>query len=194
MHSHKSRKETFTHTSLAAQHFPTDSAAQCERVALAALLQHHLVITIELHGYVQSLEMRLRNVSFIDVRQLFHRIGARTEQCSNFLDARIHDLVPVFGLHTVVAGRLGQTNPCYDLSFAACTDHISERARTLNGFAAQVEGYMDRAVTNGDYSSLHVMTDCALQISQLVALIQIHLPVESDTPSAPPLTSLEAPR
>jgi hypothetical protein len=194
MHSHKSRQETFIHASLAAQHFPADSAARCQRVALAALLQDHLRITIELHEYVQSLEMRLRSVSFIDVRQLFHRIAARTEQCSNFLDVRIHDLVPVFGPHSAVARKLGQSNPWYDLSFADCTDHISARAQSLNGFAAQVEGFMDRAVANGDYNSLHVMTDCVHQISQLVALIQIHLPVDSSAPSAPPLPSLENPR
>lgn len=186
MHSHKPRQETWTRTALVAQHFPAETAAQCERVSLAALLQHHLLITTELHGYVQSLEMRLRSVSFIDVRQLFHRIAVSTEQCGVFLDARIHDLLPVFGQHSAVSNSYGQTDPWYDLSFAACTDHISERARSLSGFAAQVKGLMDRAVINGDYNSLHVMTDCVYQISQLVALIHVHLPVDSHLACATP--------
>jgi hypothetical protein len=188
MHSPKPRQETSTYFALKAQHAPADSVARCERVALAALLQHHLLSTIELHGYVQSLEMRLRNVSFIDVRQLFHRLSECTEQCSSFLDARIHDLVPVSGLHSVATKVWGQTDPWYGMSFAACTDLICEHARSLNGFTAQVKGFMDRAVINGDYDSLHVMTDCVNQVSQLVALIQLHLPGQSHSGSASPLT------
>ncbi len=65
------------------------------------------------------------------------------------------------------------------LNFAACIWHINARAETLTRFAPQARGFMDRAVINGDYASLHLITDCIYQISQLVALIQINIPAES---------------
>lgn len=191
MHSHQPRQEAYTPTRLATQDVPADSAARCDRIYLAALLQHHLSSTMKLHGYVQSLEIRSRNVSFVDVRQLFHRIGEKTAQCCNFLDARIHYLIPMCEMHSVITIDSVQTDPWYDLSFATCIDHICEHTRSLQGFAAQVKGFMDRAVINGDYNSLHVMTDCVYQISQLVALIHIYLPMDSRTASTPRLESHE---
>lgn len=190
MHSHQPRQKAYTPTRLATEDVPADSAARCDRIYLAALLQHHLSSTMKLHGYVHSLELRSRNVSFVDVRRLFHRIGEKTVQCCNFLDARIHYLIPMCEMHPVITNDSVQTDTWYDLSFATCIDHICEPTRSLRGLAAQVKSYMDRAVITGDYDSLHVMTDCINQVSQLVALIQLHFPGESHNGSASPLTSL----
>jgi len=161
-----------------------------ERMALVELLQGYLTITVELHQYVNSLELRLRNVSFVDVRQLFHRIGAAVEHCSAFLDERILDLGAPSQRQTL---RLLGDNPVdalHNLSFATCIQHIGTRTHALMGFSTQAKEFMDRAVINGDYNSLHLVTDCIYQISQLVALIQIHIPADPLPSPAPPQSLL----
>jgi hypothetical protein len=37
---------------------------------------------------------------------------------------------------------------------------------------------MDSAVMGGDYGALHMLTVCVYHISRLIALMEIHLPVE----------------
>jgi DNA-binding ferritin-like protein len=160
-----------------------DSAGKAERVALVELLQEHLTTTVQLHQYVHSLELRVRNVSFVDVRESFHRIALATEQCTAFLDERIRDMGGAMQLQRTIADALRASHEdCWGaLSFAACIDQITLRTHALMGFSVQAKSLMDRAVIHGDYNSLHVMTDCVYQISQLVALIQISVPVESGT-------------
>jgi len=159
-----------------------DSAEKAERVALVELLQQHLTTTVQLHQYVHSLELRVRNVSFVDVRESFHRIGLATEQCSAFLDERIRDMGGAMQLQRTMVNalRASQDDRWSELSFAACIDQIAVRTHALMAFSGQAKSLMDRAVINGDYNSLHVMTDCVYQITQLVALIQISVPVESE--------------
>lgn len=165
---------------MATRHATLSSTQTCERIALLELLQQHLTTTVQLHQYVHSLEIRLRNVSFVDVRELFHRIGVATEHCSAFLDERIRDMGGAMQLQRQIVNalRLNKDDHWYELSFAACIDQITQRTHALMAFSAQAKRLMDRAVISGDYNSLHVMTDCVYQISQLVALIQIHIPLE----------------
>lgn len=47
--------------------------------------------------------------------------------------------------------------------------------------------------SKGDYNSLHAMTDCVYQISQLITLIQIHLPTEPAMPGTPSSPVVSAP-
>lgn len=176
MNSHKKVQRTYALAHGMIQYGAHDSAVVSERMALVDLLREHLLTTLQLRQHVLNLELRLRNVSFVDVRQLFHRIGEATEQCSAFLDERIHDLgAPP---QRQALSLLGMSSHADETSFATCLHHISENTCTLMGFAPQTKVFMDRAVINGDYNSLHLMTDCVYQISQLVALIQIHLPAE----------------
>lgn len=179
MNSHK-KVQTGASVSLGVtQYGATHSALMSERLALVELLQRHLAIARELHGYVRSLELRSRNVSFVDVRQLFHRIGEATDHCATFLADRIHDLSSLSGARPSLTESA--LPDWYDVSFAACLQHIAVRTTALGQFALQSKSFMDKAVINGDYNTLHVMTDCIYQISQLVALIQIHLPPETTT-------------
>lgn len=173
-------------TPLGMTHYGADHSQRLsERMALVELLQQHLLNALELQRYVSSLEFRLRNVSFVDVRQLFHRIGDATEQCAAFLAERIHDLTAAPApCELRLSGETLRNGD--DLSFAACLQHIGIHTNALAFFATQTKSFMDRAVINGDYNSLHVMTDCIYQISQLVALIQIHLPAEPSTSTDSP--------
>lgn len=161
-----------------------DSAEVSERSEIVELLQQYQTIATQLHQYVHSLVLRVRNVSFIEVHQLFHRMGEATEQCAKFLDERIHDLCAFSQRNEAI---IGTADRWYDLSFAACIHHITEHTHALTGFTAETKKFMDRAVISGDYNLLHVMTDCIYQISRLVALIQILLPADtlSGSGSAP---------
>jgi DNA-binding ferritin-like protein len=150
-----------------------------ERMELVELLQEHLMVALDLRQYVHSLEARLRNVSFADLRELFHRIGEATRECADFLSEGIHDLGALAERSVMSALYQHDADTWRTINFAACIWHINARADTLTRFAPQVRGLMDRAVVNGDYASLHLITDCIYQISQLVALIQINIPAES---------------
>ncbi|SEJ48050.1 hypothetical protein [Pseudomonas sp. NFR16] len=148
-----------------------------DRLALVQLLQDHLSTAQELHRHILSLEVRARHVTFVEVRRMFHRLGEATEQCVAFLADRIHDLGAAAAsrpVHMEVQAVPGWN----EQSFAASLQHVANRTHVLAQFAAQIRSLMDKAVIEGDYNSLHVMTDCTYQISQLVALIQIHLPGE----------------
>lgn len=154
------------------------------------LLLQHLTIAQRLNQDICRLQLMLRNVSFVDLRELFHRIGVATAQCSDFLNERIRDMAaatPFKSLPTQ-ALRQHQERPDTELDFAAGIERISHHTRALMGFAAQAKSLMDQAVINGDYNALHVMTDCVYQTSQLVALIQIHLPVDSPSLESPAAT------
>lgn len=164
-------------------HYPVrESAEISERTGIVELLQQYRTIATQLHQYVHSLVLRVRNVSFIEMHQLFHRMGEATEQCAKFLDERVHYLCASSQRNEVITGTADRW--C-DLSFAACIDHISEHIQALTGFTAATKKFMDRAVISGDYNLLHVITDCIYQISRLVSLIQILLPADKPSDSAP---------
>ena len=149
-----------------------------ERIALTELLCGYRTTTLELRQYVRSLEARLRNVSFVDVRQLFHRIGDASEQCAAFLGKRIHDLGGPSRHNALNPSCAAHEDNANRLSFAGCLHQIGIRTNTLATFSSQAKSFMDQAVITGDYNSLHAMTDCSCQISQLIAPIQTHLPTE----------------
>ena len=190
MNSHKRVQDRSPYTFAVSQYSAPPAAGVSERMALTELMEGYMTTTLELRQYVRSLEARLRNVSFVDVRQLFHRIGDASERCASFLDERIQDL----GGHSRNSALNGVSAAHEDiadtLSFAGCIHQIGVRTNTLATFASHTKSFMDRAVINGDYNSLHVMTDCVYQISQLIALIQIHLPTEPSMPATPPSPSL----
>ena len=153
-----------------------------ERIALTEWLLGYRTTTLELRHYVRSLEARLRNVSFVEVRQLFHRIGEASEHCASFLSERIHDLGGPSRHSLLNEPGTPHEDSADMLSFAACIHQIGIRTSTLATFASQTKSFMDQAIIKGDYNNLHVMTDCVYQISQLTALIQIHLPTEPSIP------------
>jgi DNA-binding ferritin-like protein len=157
------------------------------RPALIALLRQHLMVALRLNQEVCRLQLKLRNVSFVDLRELFHRIGNATAQCADFLDERIRDMggVASFQRRLIQALSPGQDAPGHDPDFATAIERVSHYTHELMKFAVQSKPLMDQAVIHGDYNGLHVMTDCVYQISQLVALIQIHLPVDSPSPARP---------
>lgn len=157
---------------------PDVLAQASEREALPDMLYEYLKTTLTIRQYAQSLELRLRQVSFVELRQLFHRIGERAESCATFLYGRLHDLRPSPML-THCLEDLSQTDRWSDLSFAGCLLRISESTHMLMGFAARAKTLMDSAVMGGDYGALHMLTDCVYHISRLIALIEIRLPVES---------------
>jgi hypothetical protein len=180
MNSYKNMQHGYS-TALGVTHYGAHPATRlAERISLVHLLQQQLKTVQEVHGHVSSLELRSRNVSFVDVRRLFHRIGAATEQCAVFLAERVLDL-GALPLPNETHDRAHALSDCDDLSFAECLHQIGERTHLLSHFSTQTKSLMDKAVVNGDYNSLHVMTDCIYQISQLVALIQIYLPTEPST-------------
>jgi hypothetical protein len=186
MNSHKRVQNNRPYALAPSQYSTLAEPGLSERIALTELLHGYRTTTLELRHYVRSLETRLRNVSFVDVRQLFHRIGDASEHCASFLSERIQDLGGP-SRHTVLNEQGVVLEDSADmLSFAGCIHQIGIRTNTLATFASQAKSFMDQAVINGDYNSLHVMTDCVYQISQLIALIQIHLPTE---PSMPVTTS-----
>jgi hypothetical protein len=190
MNSHKRVQDSHPNTLAMSQYSALPAPDVSERMALTEWLQAYRMTTLELRQYVRSLEARLRNVSFVDVRQLFHRIGNASEHCASFLGERIHDLDGP-SRHSVLNGPSAAHDGIADtLSFAGCIHEIGVRTHTLGTFASQAKSFMDQAVINGDYNSLHVMTDCVYQISQLIALIQIHLPTEPAMPVTPPSSSL----
>jgi DNA-binding ferritin-like protein len=178
MNSHKKVQLPYPVANRMSQYGAHHSLLVAERMELVELLQEHLMVALDLRQYVNSLEARLRNVSFVDLRQLFHRIGEATRDCTEFLSERIHDLGAL--AERSVMSVLYQTDEdaWRNLNFAACIWHINARAETLARFAPQARDLMDRAVVNGDYASLHLITDCIHQISQLVALIHINIPAE----------------
>lgn len=183
MNGHK-KVHTRYALSLGSPHYGArHSTRLSDRLALVQLLQDHLITAQELHRHIVSLEVRSRHVTFVDVRRMFHRIGEATEQCIAFLAERIHDLGAAAAsrpAHMEVQEMPGWN----DQSFAASLQHVATRTHVLAQFAAQTKSLMDKAVIEGDYNSLHMMTDCIHQISQLVALIQIHLPSEPANVSA----------
>lgn len=153
-----------------------DLSELSERAELVELFQEYQTIATHLHQYVHSLVLRVRNVSFIEMHQLFQKMGEATEQCAKLLDERMRSLRVTSQRYVPL---IGTADRWYDLSFAACVHHISEHVQALTGFTAATKKYMDRAVINGDYNLLHVITDCIYQISRLVSLIQIVLPAET---------------
>jgi DNA-binding ferritin-like protein len=187
MNSHKKVQFSYHVASRMGQYSALDSLLICERMELVELLQEHLMAALDLRQYVNSLEARLRNVSFVDLRQLFQRIGEATRDCADFLSERIHDLGACAERSVLSVLYQTDADTWRDLNFAACIWHINARAETLMRFATQARGLMDRAVVNGDYASLHLITDCIHQISQLVALIQINIPAEPTAPASEPL-------
>jgi DNA-binding ferritin-like protein len=182
MNSHKKVQLPYHVANRMSQYGAHDSLLVAERMELVELLQEHLMTALDLRQYVNSLEARLRNVSFVDLRQLFHRIGEATRDCADFLSERIHDLGALAERSVMSVLYQNDADTWRNLNFAACIWHINARAETLTRFAPHARGFMDRAVVNGDYASLHLITDCIHQISQLVALIQINIPAEPTTP------------
>lgn len=190
MNSHKKVQNSRPYALAMSQYSAFAEPGMSERIALTQLLHGYRTTTLELRHYVRSLEARLRNVSFVDVRQLFHRIGDASDHCAAFLGERIHDLGGPSQYRALSEPSTAYEHSADTLSFAGCVHQIGVRTDTLATFASQVKSFMDCAVIKGDYNSLHVMTDCIYQISQLIALIQIHLPTEPSmpvTPCFPPL-------
>lgn len=182
MISHKKVQLPYRVATRMSQYGAHDALLIAERMELVELLQEHLMAALDLRQYVNSLEARLRNVSFVDLRQLFHRIGEATRDCADFLSERIHDLGALAERSVMSVLYQNDEDTWRNLNFAACIWHINARAETLTRFAPQARGFMDRAVVNGDYASLHLITDCIYQISQLVALVQINIPAEMAAP------------
>lgn len=187
MNSHKKVQLPRRAISTMSQYSAHDSLIVAERLELLELLQEHLMAALDLRQYVNSLQARLRNVSFVDLRPLFHRIGEATRDCADFLSERIHDLGALAERSVMSVLYQNDADTWRNLNFAACIWHINARAETLSRFAPQARGLMDRAVINGDYASLHLITDCIHQISQLVALIQINIPAEPAAPASEPI-------
>ena len=96
---------------------PDALALVLEREALTDMLYEYLKTTITIRQYAQSLEFRLRQVSFVELRQLFHRIGESAESCATFLHGRLHDL-RTSPMLTDCLEDLSQTDRWSDLSFA----------------------------------------------------------------------------
>lgn len=190
MNSHKKVQNSRPHPLALSQYSAFAESGMSERIALTELLQGYRTTTLELRHYVRSLEARLRNVSFVDVRQLFHRIGDASEHCASFLSERIQDLGGPYRHSVLNEPGAAHEDSADMLSFAGCIHQIGICTNTLATFASQTKSFMDQAVINGDYNSLHVMTDCVYQISQLIALIQIHLPTEPSMPVTPHSPSL----
>jgi hypothetical protein len=190
MNSHKRVQNSRPYALAMSQYSAQAESGVSERIALTELLHGYRTTTLELRQYVRSLEARLRNVSFVDVRQLFHRIGDASEHCASFLSERIHDLGGLSQHSVPNEPGVTREDDADMLSFAGCIHQIGIRTNTLATFASQTKSFMDQAVINGDYNSLHVMTDCVYQISQLIALIQIHLPTEPSMPVRPSSPSL----
>jgi hypothetical protein len=182
MNSHKRVQNIRPYALAMSQYSALAEPGVSERIALTELLYGYRTTTLELRQYVRSLETRLRNVSFVDVRQLFHRIGDASEHCASFLSERIHDLGGPSRHSALNEPDAIHEDSADMLSFADCILQIGIRTNTLATFASQTKRFMDQAVIHGDYNSLHVMTDCVYQISQLIALIQIHLPTEPSMP------------
>lgn len=185
MNSHKKVQLPYSVASRMSQYGAHDALLVSERMEWVELLQDHLMATLDLRQYVNSLEARLRNVSFVDLRQLFHRIGEATP--ADFLSERIHDLGALAERSVMSVLYQNDADTWRDLNFAACIWHINARAETLARFAPQARGFMDRAVVNGDYASVHLITDCIHKIGQLVALIQINIPAEHGAPASEPI-------
>jgi DNA-binding ferritin-like protein len=158
------------------------SLATAERIELIELLNQQLLTTLDLLEQVKRVQWKLRDVSFIAVQRLFHRIAWTTTECAESIASRITELGG-FTERAVMSALYSDPQAHQGVGFGACIHNIHGYAQALSALAAQARDFMARAAVNGDHASHTLIKDSTDQVRELVFLIQAHLPQESIAPS-----------
>lgn len=158
------------------------SLAAAERIELVELLNLQLLTTLELLQQVKQVQWKLREVSFVAVQRLFHKIAWATTECAESLSSRIVDMGG-YTERSMMSALYSDPVEHKAPGFAACICNIHALAEQLARQSSLAHAFIERLAASGDYASLVLIRDCSQQSRELVLLIQANLPQESSAPS-----------
>ena len=164
------------------------SLPTAERIELVELLNLQLLTTLELLQQVKQVQWKLKDVSFVAVQRLFHKIAWATTECAQSLSHRIVDMGG-FTERSIIASLYCEPEAHKDPTFATCIWNIHTHAEQLAQHSTHAYAFIERLTADGACASVNLIRDCSDQSHELVRLIQANLPHETSTSSPTKMTT-----
>ena len=147
------------------------SLSTCERVEIIDALTQTLNTTLGILAQLKRGQQTVRNVSFLPVQQLFHRLVRVNADYAEFLADGITDLggyVETAALYSLNDSRESQC-------FADCLTGICQGTRRLRAFDALLRDCCDSAIENKDTASKRLFEECARHNARFLSLLEDNL-------------------
>ncbi|WP_322617581.1 hypothetical protein [Pseudomonas sp. BIC9C] len=152
------------------------SLFMADRIELVDLLQNHLSTALDILAQVKLGQQKLRNVSFISVQQLFHRIAGANLDYAEFITRRIRDLGGFSEPAALMSALYSDNDTQNSQRFGSCIQSIHQGASQLCALGARLSFYRDRAIGGKDDASTRFIEECSRRTARFTSLIQDNLP------------------
>ena len=147
------------------------SLSTAERIEIVEALSDTLSTALTLLAHLKRGQQKLRNVSFLPMQQLFHRLVRANGAYVEFLATAITDL----GGHAPTEA-LSQLNDIPEPGcFADCLKGISRGVRRLRAADALLRDYCECAIAHKDNASRRLFEECTRHNAHFLSLIEYHL-------------------
>lgn len=150
------------------------SLSTAERVEIIDALTQTLGTTLGMLAQLKRGQQTLRNVSFLPVQQLFHRLVRTNSEYAEFLARGITDL----GGHIETAALYRLNDTREPQCFADCLTGICQGKQRLRALDALLRDYLERAIANQDNASRRLFEECARHNARFLSVIEDNLPHE----------------
>ncbi|NUU38767.1 hypothetical protein [Pseudomonas sp. C2B4] len=144
------------------------SLSTAERVEIIDVLTDTLGTVLTLLAQLKRGQQTLRNVSFLPVQQLFHRLVRANTDYADFLVSGITDLGGY--VETAALYHLNDTHE--PQCFADCLTGICQCTRRLWAAEALLRDYRECAIANKDNASKRFFEECTRHNAHFIALIE----------------------
>ncbi|WP_166363402.1 hypothetical protein [Pseudomonas akapageensis] len=165
-----------SHTFRVSHYGAHTSLVRADRIEMVDLLQDHLSTALDMLAQVKLGQQRLRNVSFIAVQQLFHRIASANLDYVEFITLRIRDLGGFTEPAMLMSALYCDNETRKSQPFGACIQCIHQGASQLCALGARLGFYRDRAIGGKDGASIRFIEECVWRTVCFTSLIQDNLP------------------
>jgi len=152
------------------------SLLTADRVEIVDLLQDTLCSALTILGQVKLGQLKLRNVSFIAVQQLFHRLSKANLDYIEFLTQRIDDLGGYSESTALMSALYSVNEQPESQRFALCIQIIHQGASQLCVHNVKLREYRDHAFGSKDHASTRFFEECMRHTARFASLIQDNLP------------------
>jgi hypothetical protein len=147
------------------------SLSIAERVEIIDILTDILSTALALLAQLKRGQQKLRNVSFLPVQQLFHRLVRANTAYADFLATGISDL----GGYTETAALYSLNDTDEPSCFADCVQGIDQGTNRLRASDALLRDYCECAIANKDNASKRFFEECTRRNAHLISLIEDNL-------------------
>jgi DNA-binding ferritin-like protein len=147
------------------------SLSTAERVEIIEVLTDILSTALALLAQIKRGQQTLRNVSFLPVQQMFHRLVRANTDYADFLATGITDL----GGYTEKAALYSLNDIQQPNCFADCLQDIDQRTNRLRAADALLRDYCECAIANKDSASKRFFEECTRRNAHFISLIEDNL-------------------